>query len=296
MKLLVLGGNAWLSRTVAEHALAAGHDVTCANRSGGSPGIHVRWDRADAVPQSLLQHWDAVIDVSRDPEHVRRAVAALGDAHWVFVSTASVYEDAREPGGTTDAPTLDPVGDGYGELKVACEDAVRAGARTSTIVRPGLIVGPGDPSGRFAYWASRVGARVLVPGRPDDPVQFIDVRDLAAWIVELAERQHSGAFDAVCPPITKAEFMTALDAEPVYATGLLERGVTEWAGPDSIALWIDDPAMAGFLARDVRASTRAGLRIRPLIDTVRDTAAWLASTPDAPITGISRERELELLG
>ena len=143
---------------------------------------------------------------------MRTAVAAFPDAHWVFVSTINVYEDESTPGGRPGTlPEREPITEdvdlaedpeAYGPMKVACEQIVRAGAASAMVIRPGLIVGPGDPTGRFSYWPARMGdvpehPEVLAPGDPDDSVQVIDVRDLAAWIVDSAEARRTGVFDGI---------------------------------------------------------------------------------------------------
>ena len=161
--------------------------------------------------------FDAVVDVSRHPGQVRRAVAALKQraAHWTFVSTVSVYADNRTPGQRADtAPLRAPTGpeiehsteETYGAAKVACEQAV---GENAFICRAGLIAGPEDPTGRFTYWPARLdrGGEVLVPGTPDDAVQLIDVRDLARWIVHAAQTGLTGCFDGIGPSFTRGEFL-----------------------------------------------------------------------------------------
>ncbi|WP_125776916.1 NAD-dependent epimerase/dehydratase family protein [Antribacter gilvus] len=328
MRILVLGGTVFLSRAVATEAVRRGHDVTCASRgTSGSPpdgARFVRWDRAEPVPAELAgatrpadDTFDAVVDVSGTPSQVRRAVSAFPGAHWTFVSTGNVYADTATPGGTAATSALvDPVETDedplsgpavYGAMKVACENLVREGASAALVIRPGLIVGPGDPSGRFAYWpaylaaASADGRPVLVP--QDGPVQLVDVRDLAQWVVAGAERRLVGDFDAVCPSVPRSEVLAAVSdvvagsPELVVApTAFLdERGVKPWSGPRSIPLWIGDPAWAGFMRRDVTASLEAGLTIRPFADTAQDTLEWLSATPDATVTGLTRAEELDVL-
>ena len=320
MKVLVLGGSVFLSQAVAAEAVARGHDVTCANRgaSGRVPdGARlVTWDREQAVPDQLAATaYDAVVDVARHPSRVRAAVAAWPGAHWVFVSTVNVYPDPHEPGGTpATSPLREPLHDdvdprsspeAYGRMKVACEQAVREGTASATVVRPGLIVGPGDPTGRFTYWPARLaeGGRVLAGGDPGDRLQVIDVRDLASWIVTCVEARTVGDFDGV-GEVTAAGDLLGEIARGVGSTAtvtwvpqevLAEQGVEPWAGPDSLPLWLPRPEYDGMAAHDPTPSLAAGLRLRPVAETARDTLAWQRATPDAVVTGMSRERERAVL-
>jgi 2'-hydroxyisoflavone reductase len=314
MRLLVLGGTMFLSREVAAEALRRGHDVTCACRgvSGDVPegATLVTWDRAKEPPDALGAGFDAVVDVSRCPSHVRRALAAVPDAHWVFVSTVNVYADEATPGGPGTLPLREPITEdvdlaedpeAYGPMKVACEQLVRDGAASAAVVRPGLIVGPGDPSGRFSYWPQRLadGGEVLAPGDPADLVQVIDVRDLAGWIVTLAEQRTEGDFDGVGLPMPIGDVLRACapDADLTWLDQafLTDHGVDPWMGPDAIPLWLPRPDYDGMMHHDVEPSLAAGLTLRPVGETSRDTLAWLREHPDAASTGISRERERELL-
>ena len=328
MRLLVLGGTRFLSRTVAADAVARGHDVTCACRgeSGPVPGGAelVRWDRADEAPPEIIDGgWDAVVDVSRMPSHVRRAVAAVPDAHWIFVSTINVYPDDSRAGTPATLPVHEPLDadedpmsspEVYGRMKVACEQLVRSGARSSMVVRPGLIVGPGDPTGRFSYWPLRLaeagaggsggsGGEVLAPGNPSDVVQVIDVRDLAAWLVDAAEAGTTGVFDGVGEITGLGDLLTQV-AEGVGASPALTwvpqeflaaQGVEPWAGDEGLPLWLPRPDHDGMMAHDPAPSIEAGLRLRTVSDTAADTLAWLRATPGAVHTGISRDREAEVL-
>ena len=316
MRLLVLGGTQFLSREVAAEAVRRGHTVVCANRGRSGtvpPGVRaVRWDRAEEAPAELTDgaSYDAVVDVARQPSHVRRALAAVPDAHWVFVSTISVYADDADPSGPgvgrlrpAIEDDVDPMAsvDAYGGMKVACERLVLDAVPGAAVVRPGLIVGPGDPSGRFAYWARRSTATgdVLAPGSPGDVVQVIDVRDLAAWLVTLAEERHGGVYDAVGAPLPLGDLLTQClpDANLVWVEQefLEAEGVQSWSGPDSVPLWLPRPAYDGMLAHDAGPACAAGLAPRPLDATTRDTRAWLDADPAARITGIPAEREAELL-
>ena len=310
MKLLVLGGTRFLSREVAAQAVARGWEVTCACRgeSGTVPdgATHLRWDRADEAPAALADgDFDAVVDVARLPSHVRRAVAAVPDAHWVFVSTINVYADNSSP---ATEPLVEPITDdvdlavdpeAYGPMKVACEAIVRDGAASSLVVRPGLIAGPGDETGRFGYWPARLarGGEVLAPGSPDDVVQVIDVRDLAAWVLDAAEARPTGVFDAVGTPMALGDLLARVAAAVgtdrprltwVDAAFLQAQGVQPWAGDEAVPLWLPRPEYDGMMAHDPSPAVGAGLRLRPLGDTARDSLGGSA-------IGIGTEREAAVL-
>lgn len=322
MRILVLGGTRFLSAEVAVQALRAGHDVTVAARgeSGQVPAgaQHVLVDRS--VPGDLARlsamSYDAVVDVARRPSWVRDAVELLGAsvAHWTFVSSVSVYPDESTPGQDAGSPVREPASaeadetdaELYGALKVACEHAVLdVLADRAFVCRPGLIVGPGDPTGRFSYWVARVaaGGEILAPGTPDDLVQLVDVRDLATWLVESAEGSRTGVLDAISAPFGRGEMIEAVGhgvgmaPDPTWVPDefLVEHGVEPWMGPGSLPLWIPGPEYAGFMTHDVTASLAAGLRLRPFEDSARDTLAWLDATPDAPRDGMTAAREEEVL-
>lgn len=322
MRILVLGGTKFLSKAVATEAVRRGHEVTCACRgtSGAVPdgATHLPVDRDEPLPE--LGAYDAVVDVGRHPSRVRAAVAAVPDAHWVFVSTISVYSDDAVPGGSPGAtPEHEPIHedvdlgvdmDAYGPMKVSCEQAVLDGAASAMVIRPGLIVGPGDPSGRFTYWPVRLadGGEVLAPGTPDDSVQVIDVRDLADWIVDSCEQRRTGTVDGIGPVQRFEDLLAAVAAgvgAPLSSTPpsltwvdgefLTEQGVEAWAGPDSVPMWLPRPEYDGMLAHDADLPRAAGLTTRPVAESARDTLAWVRTDPDAAQTGIGRDREAEVL-
>ena len=320
MRLLVLGGTVFLSKAVAAEALRRGHEVTCACRgaSGSVPegATLVEVDRTQPLPDELTSTaYDAVVDVARHPSWVRSAVESFPSSHWVFVSTINVYVDESTPHGRPGTlPLREPITEdvdlaeapeAYGPMKVACEQSVLDGAESTMVVRPGLIVGPDDPTGRFTYWPRRLaaGGEVLGPGKPDDLMQVIDVRDLAEWIVDSCEARRTGVFDGIGPAMPLAELLSqaaqGVDASTSFTwvdqTFLTEHGAEPWAGPESIPLWLPRPEYDGMPAHDAAPSIEAGLRIRPLAETTRDTLAWLEATPDAKVTGITLERERELL-
>jgi len=198
----------------------------------------------------------------------------------------------------------------YGPMKVTCERIVLDGAASAMVVRPGLIVGPGDPTGRFSYWPRRLGlgptegaSEVLAPGDPADMMQVADVRDLAAWAVAACERRTTGVYDGVGRALPMSDLLEqcadGVDAEVTWTwvdQDFLEgQGVEPWMGPEAIPLWLPRPAYDGLGAHDVQPSLDAGLTVRPLAETTRDTLGWLDATPDAPVSGIALDRERELL-
>jgi 2'-hydroxyisoflavone reductase len=270
--------------------------------------IRIDRDDPDGLAPLERESFDAVVDVSRHPGQVRRAVKALKHrvAHWSFVSTVTVYADNRTVGQRADtapvkAPTAPKVEhcteETYGAAKVACEQAVGGDA---FVCRAGLIVGPEDPTGRFTYWPVRLahGGEVLVPGTPDDAVQLIDVRDLAHWIVLATERRLTGTFDAIGPSFTRGEFLTqiaaAVDASCTFTwadRAFLERhDIKRWSGPRSLPLWLPLPEFAGFSTRDTSPARDAGLTVRPLAETARDTLAWAHASGGAVI-GLTADEE-----
>jgi 2'-hydroxyisoflavone reductase len=316
MKLLVLGGTQFLGRATVESALARGHEVTLFNRGETNPDLFpeaekVRGDRAhDPIPAG---EWDAVIDVpGYVPAIVRRSAEALRDSveRYVFVSSISVYADfseapsedsgrARLADGHPEDELL-PTYENYGPLKALCEDVVTdVYGERAVIVRPGLVVGPHDPTGRFTYWPHRVarGGEFVVPGPPERHVQFIDARDLGAWMVEVCERRESGAFTATHPGVAWEELVqsclrvTGADARPVWIDDgwLAEQGVGQWM---ELPLWLHDRDAVGMMQADVSRALAAGLTFRPLDDTVQATLERAETTDDA---GLTAQREAELL-
>ncbi|MHB0785859.1 NAD-dependent epimerase/dehydratase family protein [Bradyrhizobium sp. 5.13L] len=318
MRVLILGGSQFLGRAIANHACARGHDVTCAARglagpiAAGARFVRIDRDIAGGLEPLAGESFDTIVDVSRHPGQVRRAVTALKrpGVHWIFVSTISVYADNRIPGQRADtAPLREPVATEvehstdaiYGAAKVACEQAVGDDA---FICRAGLIAGPEDPTGRFAYWPTRLarGGEVLAPGSPEDAVQFIDVRDLAQWIVHAAEIRLTGTYDGIGPIRTRGEFLaecaSALNASCTFTwvdRAFLEaHDVRRWAGPRSLPMWLPLPDFAGFLTRDTSPACAAGLTSRPVAVTALDTLHWL-NAHNGPVVGLTTDEEREVL-
>ena len=319
MRMLLLGGTAWLGREITRSALDAGHEVTCLARGTDvvdGAGL-VRADREDPAAYATIaeEQWDVVVDVSRQPGQVRSAVAALEPRadRFVFVSTCSVYATHAAGGQNEDAPTLAPLAadamaslEEYGHAKVACEQAVIGGfgADRSLVIRPGLIGGPGDGSGRSTYWPwrfahpSNEAGAVLIPDAPDQPAAVIDVRDLAEWIVSAAAAGLSGVFNATGDVVTLAEHLrVARDAAghegaavAAPADWLVAHEVHGWAGPRSLPIWLDDPADIGIHLHSNERAKAAGLLLRPLSETLGDVIV-----PDEPASGLTDDEERALL-
>jgi nucleoside-diphosphate-sugar epimerase len=317
VKLLVLGGTAFLGRALVDAALARGHDVTLFNRGTTNPELFpeaekLRGDRNEDVSALEGREWDAVVDVATFlPRAARLSTDALRGRvqRYVFVSSISAYADLSRPA-SEDSPVAELANPGsesvedYGPLKAACERVVQgAFGDRALVVRPGLIAGPHDPTDRFTYWPRRVaeGGRVLAPAPPDAPVQFIDVRDLGEWIVTAVEAGRSGVYNATGEPTTFARLLEAcqrvsgnVDLAWVDPERLVEAGVGEWM---ELPLWIVSPDFAGMQQTDVSKALRHGLRFRPLEETIRDTLAWEVEreTPRAEGVGLAPDRERELL-
>jgi 2'-hydroxyisoflavone reductase len=325
MRILVLGGTAWLGHRIAQEARDRGHRVTCVARGVAVPYgvtlVRADRDRDDALAPVLGEAWDAVIDVARHPAHVRRSVRDLEAwaSQYLYVSTCSVYASHARIGADEDAERLPPLTadylaapDDYGAAKVACEDAVTgAFGPRAAIVRAGLIGGPGDVTGRTTYWPWRfsrpaIAGRVLAPAAPELPTGMIDVRDLAQWLSVCTEENLTGVFDAHGLPMAfpdhleVARRVAGSDAEVVYAPGdwLRARGVAEWSGPRSLPLWLSDRSWYGMNARSSARAIAAGLTRRPVEDTLRDSLHWLLRHDDRVTqgAGLLDQEERDLLG
>jgi 2'-hydroxyisoflavone reductase len=325
MKLLIIGGGKFVGRATAEAALARGHAVTLFNRGKTTlevvPGVEwIRGDRDGSLGELDGRAWDAVVDAcAYFPRQVEALLKALKGriGHYLLVSSVSVYANLGEPYRDEESP-LQPSIDGaqekvtaetYGPFKVMCEKAaLEFGPASTLLVRPGIIVGPHDTTGRFDYWVRRVaeGGEILVPGSPDQPLQIIDVRDLALWMVEKAESNAVGAFNAVGPrhPLTWSamiETATLALGARVEPTWVGDKFIEEQkAGdPGQFPLYIskDNPRFRCMFQVGGKLAFENGLKIRPLPETVQDTHRWLRgpNSADAKIIGISRELESRLL-
>jgi 2'-hydroxyisoflavone reductase len=316
MRILVLGGTQFLGRHTVDAALARGHDVTMFNRGRTRPELfpdveRLHGDRDGDLGALAGRSFDAVVDTSGYvPRVVRETIDAFGDVgHYTFVSSISVYADLSTAPTESSAvheleePTED-WREAYGELKADCEDVVRERFPDAFLVRPGLIVGPWDPTGRFTYWPTRIaaGGRVLAPAPPDADAQVIDVRDLAGWIVRAAEYRLAGTYNAIGRPLPRTTLLETCrrvagsEAELVWVDGdfLLAHDVGEWM---ELPLWLASPEYAGMLSVDPSPAFDAGLETRPLEETVRDTLAWVerGEAPAETDAGLDRAKEQRVL-
>ncbi|WP_182354974.1 NAD-dependent epimerase/dehydratase family protein [Flaviflexus huanghaiensis] len=314
MDVLILGGTGFLSGEAARAFIRRGHAVTCAARgvTGTAPNgaSFIPWDRATAPPFDLLeQSPDIVLDISSHPAHVGTALGLFPYARWIYMSSISVYPAMAEPlGGPADTETAEPVTEGgpedYPGLKVACEQLVDQRSPNHAIVRPGLIVGPGDPTGRFTYWPARIaeaagdGLPYIAPALPQDPMQWIDVRDLADWIVRLAESTDIGVWEAIGEPMPRetflAEISTIVEGNPtpiwLDADVLIEQEIGFWSGERALPMYAPIPELAHMMNRDPQPARDQGLVTRPLTQTARDTLRAGGQS-----SGLSRPDELAVL-
>ena len=327
MNILILGGTKFLGRHLVDSALARGHQVTLFNRGKTNPGLFpqvetILGDREHDIEKLAGRAWDAVIDVAGYfPRIVRLSATGLERAagRYVFISSISVYPDAilnktgideNDPVGKIEDETIEEItGESYGPLKALCEKTARDifGDERALIIRPGLIVGPNDPTDRFTYWPMRVarGGEVLAPEKPNVPVQIVDVRDLSEFIIKMIEEKASGIYNATGPNyelslgamLEACKEVSGSDATFTWAAVdfLKQNNVAEWS---DMPVWIPDNAeSAGFSRVDVSKAIKAGLKFRALNDTIRDTIDWAKTRPADHEwqAGLKPEREQELL-
>lgn len=317
MKLLLIGGPRFLGYAIIENALEKGWEVTTFNRGKTEPELFpdiekLIGDRNGDL--SILQgrSWDAVIDTcGYFPRQVKATTSLLKDAveHYTFISSVSAYRDYESKGidetypvGELQDGDIDEINeDTYGPLKAVCEKIAEEQMPGRVMnVRPGLIVGPRDPSDRFTYWPNRIarGGNVLAPGHPGIPVQIIDVRDLAQWLVVSAERRIVGTFNATGPefPLTiadvfyKCKEVSGSDAKFIWAPEefLLKEGVIPFT---EMPLWVPE-AMIGMMQVSIERAVEKGLGFRSLRETVEDTLKWRESRELKCGLPVNRENEL----
>jgi 2'-hydroxyisoflavone reductase len=320
MDLLILGGTRFLGRHLVEAALRDDHRVTLFNRGLSGPDLFpevetITGDRDGDLSALQGRRWDAVIDTcGYVPRVVRASAGLLADAadHYTFVSSISVYPDDIGPGADEDAPvqeledhTVEEVtGETYGGLKALCERAAEEKMPSRVLnVRPGLISGPHDPTDRFTYWPHRVaaGGEVLAPDRPERQVQFIDVRDLAGWMIKMSAEQQTGTYNATGPAyelrmgklLEECEAVGG-EAQVIWVSEefLEETGVEPFT---EMPLWVPRE-YAGMLEVDCGRAIAAGLTFRPVSQTIRDVLEWDSKRGEPDLgAGLKPERERELL-
>ena len=322
MKLLILGGTRFLGRALVDEGLAAGHDITLFNRGQSNPDLYhgleqIYGNRDGGLTALGSRQWDAVIDTcGYVPRLVRDSAEYLAGSveHYTFVSSMSVYAEPL-PSGLDESGTLAVIsdktieeitGETYGALKALCEEAAMEAMNGRALhVRAGLIVGPHDLSDRFTYWPVRVarGGEVLAPGSPDYGVQFIDVRDLARWILSATEKRLTGPYNVTGP------------RRPM-PMGLLLDMCREVAGSDARFTWVDEPFLTaheiapfteiplwvpaefgGFNTFNIDKALLSGLTFRPVSETIRDTLQWALQRPSGYVwrNGLAADKEASLI-
>ncbi len=320
MDILVIGGTRFVGRHFVEAARARGHNITLFHRgqSGNTlfPDLEtIHGDRETDLGKLAGRHWDTVVDTcGYVPRVVRLSAEALRDQveRYVFISTISVYADPVRAGSdenaalqTLDDPTVEDIGAHYGGLKVLCEQSAEAALPGRVLnVRPGMIVGPYDPTDRFTYYVARAacGGEMLVPALPDTPVQMIDVRDLAEWLVPALENRLIGAYNLTGPlaSITYADWMAACTDAAGTQPHLryIEPAVLEKLGATYQELPFSMSGHdSGIFALSLRRALDTGLIMRPLVETARDTLNWHRTRGEAYTlrVGLTPEREAQLL-
>ena len=319
MNVLILGGTRFVGRHIVECFVRSGHRVVCFHRGQTTwtlpAEVEERFgDRNEDLGAVSSERWDAIVDTScYRPEQMRRSLELRTD-RYLLISTVSVYRDLAARGITEEAPTIetfDPSDEAasYGGNKAACERLlIERHPGRQLILRPGLIAGRWDGTGRFTYWCERLlrGGRVLAPGTASRPVQFIDAADLARFAERALATRRGGIFNVVGPaaPTTMGELLDACarvaaerGAPPatfVWADGtfLAEHGVEPWL---DMPLWLDDSRYAGLLEIDNAKALAAGLETRAITETVRSVLDWTQTEAPATRVGISAERETQLL-
>lgn len=317
MNILLLGGTGFLGTHIARAALARGHNITCVAR-GTNPAVDgVKFveadrDHDDALDVVAGDSWNTVIDLTSQPHHARQASAQLRAQHAIYVSSSSVYADQTVISVETDAivPALDEgfMADmqQYPAAKAACEQAYSTGFERVLIIRPGLIGGHGDVTGRSGYYPWRCSnptAGEIVAPDPTFPVSMVDAEDVAEWIVTCAEKRAEGVVNAAGATATLAEVLeisqqiaaNGVQARVVDDAVLAQYGVSPWMGPESLPLWIPGPDLHNIALLDGSLAQSMGLRNRPLEKTLASALRYERHREKPRQTGLSDEKEREIL-
>lgn len=324
LKILILGGTGFIGPHQVEAALGRGHEVTIFNRGKTAPNMfpdieNLVGDRDNNLTALNGRQWDAVIDDSGFiPRWVKQTAEMLKGnvSQYLYMSSLSIYADNTVIGQTEqgvlqtlgDPTTEDATTRNYGGMKALSEDYVRASFPTkNTLVRAGLVVGPGDPTDRFTYWPVRLhrGGETLAPGNPSDPIQCIDVRDLARWTIKALEDGHYGAYNVTGPyhQMTMGEFLE-LTMDTINSNATLTWVPAEFLNQQNVNPWTDLPLwvppgseMEGFVRVDIKKAVDADLTFRPMSETVQDSLAWYRTIfDDGDLkAGLTALREAEVL-
>ena len=322
MRLLIVGGSVFLGRALTDAARKGGHEVTLLNRGKSAAQVpegveHLRVDRDQDLSVLEGRTWDAVIDTcAYFPRQVRQLLSALnGSEHYTFISSVSAYAELSSSGSDEGTALSKPLGDEvtevkketYGPLKSGCEQVVNEAGWEALIIRPGVIAGPFDPTGRFGYWVRRMASkdRFVAPGDGEAPLQIIDVRDLADWIVKRVEARTTGVYNAVGPerPVTFRKFIEmgvrelGNRARPnwIPEKTLSAHKIEGWG---KLPLWMPKThaEAAGLFGICGRKAWDAGLVNRPLAETIRDVSDYEANLKSAVPMGMTHEEEKTILG
>lgn len=316
MNILLLGGTQFLGRHIARKALHSGHNVTCLARGTNAPVNGTRFVRSDRGRDDALeavagQHWHSIIDLTSHPEHARRAAARLKEDHVVYVSSSSVYERQQDVN-SEQRPIARPLEAGYlhdpqdyPAAKSACEATYLAGYEHALIVRPGLIAGLGDETGRSGYYPWRflhpTGEDVLVPDLTF-PVAMIDAEDLPEWIIDCIERGVTGVFNATGErssiadviAISQAITVSTARARVVSDADLMARGVVPWMGENSLPPWIPGRDLRNIAILDCAHARANGLVTRPLHDTLAAALKYEVQRGGPKQAGLTDSKEREI--
>lgn len=315
MKVLMLGGTSFVGRHMVEKLLENGHEVVLFNRGKSNPTAFpnlrkIIGDRRKDAPKLAEERWDAVIDTSAyTPSDLQPVLQHIKTDHYTFISTISVYDDYKGgPVSETSSVFQHEVqgdkvtGETYGPLKVMCEKLIKESiGDKALIIRPGIVIGPQDPTDRFTYWAMKLNGEgnVLIPGSKERKVQWIDARDLAAFTVSQLERKRTGVYNVVADPVSMEEFVlqtTFGQPDTVWADEqyLLEEGVQAFELPFWMPYSEDYPE--GFILVANEEAKGTGLTFRPLKQSAKDTLEWVEKEENFQLkAGISREKEKNLL-
>ncbi|MBT2570456.1 NAD-dependent epimerase/dehydratase family protein [Planococcus sp. ISL-110] len=315
MKVLIIGGTSFVGRHIVEKLLENGHEVVLFNRGKSNPGIfpelrRIIGDRRKDAVKLANERWDAVIDTSAyTPADLQPILENITTDHYTFISTISVYNNFKQGPVKENVPVPevevegdDVTGETYGPFKVMCERLIEERlSDEALIIRPGIVVGPADPTDRFTYWAIKLNGTgpILIPGTKTRKLQWIDARDLAEFTVSQIEKKATGVFNVVADPVSMEEFVSGVafgEAETVWVDDryLLGEGLQAFELPFWIPISADFPE--GFMLVDNEKAKNEGLTFRSLEESAKDTLQWSRTEGLSLLkAGIDEEKERDLL-